>query len=90
MKMAMQQRHEGRGAGHQDQGVRPPGRRGDVPHRGDKEGRVPLHTFRADIDYGFAEANTTFGTIGVKVWVFQGEMYGRREERGRRALVRRP
>jgi small subunit ribosomal protein S3 len=40
-----------------------------------KEGRVPLHTLRADIDYGFAEAHTTFGKIGVKVWVFQGIMY---------------
>lgn len=39
-----------------------------------KEGRIPLHTFRADIDYGFAEANTTFGIIGVKVWVFNGEI----------------
>ena len=38
------------------------------------EGRVPLHTFRADIDYGFAEAKTTYGVIGVKVWVFKGEV----------------
>lgn len=42
-----------------------------------KEGRIPLHTFRADIDYGFAEANTTFGLIGVKVWVFNGEILKR-------------
>ncbi len=41
-----------------------------------KEGRIPLHTLRADIDYGFAESHTTFGVIGVKVWVFQGEVYG--------------
>ena len=41
-----------------------------------KEGRVPLHTLRADIDYGFAEAHTTFGKIGVKVWVFNGMNYG--------------
>ena len=41
-----------------------------------REGRVPLHTLRADIDYGFAESNTTFGKIGVKVWVFHGEIYG--------------
>lgn len=41
-----------------------------------KDGRIPLHTLRADIDYGFAESNTTFGVIGVKVWVFQGEVYG--------------
>jgi small subunit ribosomal protein S3 len=41
-----------------------------------KAGRVPLHTLRADIDYGFAESNTTFGTIGVKVWIFNGEVFG--------------
>ncbi|HIO54890.1 MAG TPA: 30S ribosomal protein S3, partial [Chromatiales bacterium] len=40
-----------------------------------REGRVPLHTFRADIDYGFAEANTTYGIIGVKVWIFKGEVF---------------
>ena len=45
-----------------------------------REGRVPLHTLRADIDYGFAEASTTYGIIGVKVWVFKGEVYGDREE----------
>jgi small subunit ribosomal protein S3 len=39
-----------------------------------REGRVPLHTFRADIDYGFAEAKTTYGIIGVKVWIFKGEV----------------
>ena len=39
-----------------------------------KEGRIPLHTLRADIDYGFAEANTVFGKIGVKVWIFKGEI----------------
>ena len=39
-----------------------------------REGRVPLHTFRADIDYGLAEAKTTYGVIGVKVWVFRGEV----------------
>ncbi|MBN1410481.1 MAG: 30S ribosomal protein S3 [Spirochaetales bacterium] len=42
-----------------------------------KEGRIPLHTFRADIDYGFTEALTTFGTIGVKVWICNGEIYGK-------------
>ncbi len=42
-----------------------------------KEGRVPLHTLRSDIDYGFAIARTSFGTIGVKVWVFNGEIYNR-------------
>jgi small subunit ribosomal protein S3 len=45
-----------------------------------REGRVPLHTLRADIDYGFAEASTTYGIIGVKVWVFKGEVYGDSEE----------
>lgn len=39
-----------------------------------REGRVPLHTMRADIDYGFAEARTTYGIIGVKVWIFKGEI----------------
>ena len=38
-----------------------------------REGRVPLHTFRADIDYGTAESKTTYGIIGVKVWIFKGE-----------------
>jgi small subunit ribosomal protein S3 len=41
-----------------------------------REGRVPLHTLRADIDYGFAEAFTTYGAIGVKVWIFKGEVFG--------------
>jgi small subunit ribosomal protein S3 len=45
-----------------------------------REGRVPLHTFRADIDYGFAEAKTTYGIIGVKVWIFRGEVIGRQQE----------
>ena len=42
-----------------------------------REGRVPLHTLRADIDYGFAEAHTTYGVIGVKVWIFKGEVLGK-------------
>ena len=42
-----------------------------------REGRVPLHTLRADIDYGFAEANTTYGVLGVKVWIFKGEVFSR-------------
>lgn len=42
-----------------------------------REGRVPLHTLRADIDYGVAEAKTTYGIIGVKVWIFKGEILGR-------------
>jgi small subunit ribosomal protein S3 len=41
-----------------------------------KEGRIPLHTLRAEIDYGLAEAQTTYGKLGVKVWVFKGEKYG--------------
>ena len=44
-----------------------------------REGRIPLHTFRADIDYGTAEARTTYGVIGVKVWVFKGEVFDREE-----------
>jgi small subunit ribosomal protein S3 len=44
-----------------------------------REGRVPLHTFRADIDYGFAEARTTYGVIGVKVWIFKGEVFDKPE-----------
>ncbi|MCK5829167.1 MAG: 30S ribosomal protein S3 [Methylococcales bacterium] len=42
-----------------------------------REGRVPLHTLRADIDYGTAEANTTYGIIGIKVWIFKGEVFDR-------------
>jgi small subunit ribosomal protein S3 len=45
-----------------------------------REGRVPLHTLRADISYGFAEAKTTYGVIGVKVWIFRGEILTRHEE----------
>jgi len=44
-----------------------------------REGRVPLHTFRADIDYGLAEAHTTYGVIGVKVWIFKGEIFDKLE-----------
>jgi small subunit ribosomal protein S3 len=40
-----------------------------------REGRIPLHTFRADIDYGLAEAMTTYGVIGIKVWIFKGEVF---------------
>jgi small subunit ribosomal protein S3 len=45
-----------------------------------REGRVPLHTLRADIDYGFSEAHTTYGIIGIKVWVYKGEMVGKGEQ----------
>ena len=44
-----------------------------------REGRVPLHTLRADIDYGIAEAHTTYGVIGVKVWIFKGEIFEKPE-----------
>jgi small subunit ribosomal protein S3 len=44
-----------------------------------KEGRVPLHTFRADIDYAVAEAHTTYGRIGVKCWICRGEVFGKRD-----------
>jgi small subunit ribosomal protein S3 len=44
-----------------------------------KEGRTPLHTFRADIDYAVAEAHTTYGRLGIKVWVCKGEVYGKRD-----------
>lgn len=44
-----------------------------------KEGRTPLHTFRADIDYALVEANTIYGKIGVKVWIFKGEVLGKRD-----------
>ncbi|MGH8471126.1 MAG: 30S ribosomal protein S3 [Gammaproteobacteria bacterium] len=50
-----------------------------------REGRVPLHTLRADIDYGIAEAKTTYGVIGVKVWIFKGEILGRGEATATRA-----
>jgi small subunit ribosomal protein S3 len=45
-----------------------------------REGRVPLHTLRADIDYGFAEAKTTYGVLGVKVWIFKGEVFEGQEQ----------
>ena len=44
-----------------------------------KDGRTPLHTFRADIDYGLREADTTYGKIGIKVWICKGEVYGKRD-----------
>ncbi len=54
-----------------------------------KEGRVPLHTLRADIEYGFAEAQTTFGAIGVKVWVYNGMKYGKEQKEDAGVLVRK-
>ena len=44
-----------------------------------REGRIPLHTFRAEIDYGFGEARTTYGVIGVKVWIFKGEVFDKED-----------
>ena len=44
-----------------------------------KEGRIPLHTLRADIDYAISEADTIYGKIGIKVWIFKGEIYGKRD-----------
>ena len=44
-----------------------------------KDGRTPLHTFRADIDYALAEAHTTYGRLGIKVWICKGEVYGKRD-----------
>ncbi|MFM8205078.1 MAG: 30S ribosomal protein S3 [Actinomycetales bacterium] len=52
-----------------------------------REGRVPLHTLRANIDYGFHEAHTTFGRIGVKVWIYKGEVIESRAEREAAALA---
>lgn len=62
------------------------------------EGRVPLHTLRAKIDYGFAEAHTTYGVIGIKVWIFKGEVLTKgiqpeakeSKEEGREEKPRRP
>jgi small subunit ribosomal protein S3 len=54
-----------------------------------REGRVPLHTLRADIDYGFYEAHTTFGRIGVKVWIYKGDALGSRTEREQAAATAR-
>jgi small subunit ribosomal protein S3 len=53
-----------------------------------REGQVPLHTLRADIDYGFFEAKTTFGRIGVKVWIYKGDVSGTRSERAAQKAAR--
>lgn len=55
-----------------------------------KEGRVPLHTLRSDIDYGFDVANTSYGAIGVKVWVFKGEIYDKVKKEDAGLLVKKP
>jgi small subunit ribosomal protein S3 len=54
-----------------------------------KEGRIPLHTFRADIDYGFTTAVTTFGAIGVKVWIYRGEIFGSEKKEDAGLLLRK-
>ncbi|MBN2619394.1 MAG: 30S ribosomal protein S3 [Spirochaetales bacterium] len=54
-----------------------------------KEGRTPLHTLRANIDYGFSRAETTYGAIGVKVWVFNGEVYGNEQKDDAGVLVKK-
>ncbi len=51
-----------------------------------REGRVPLHTLRADVNYGFAEARTTYGVIGVKVWIFRGEVLTEEEQQQKAML----
>lgn len=55
-----------------------------------REGRVPLHTLRADIDYGFSEASTTYGVIGVKVWIFKGEVIQKSDENEQEELDAAP
>ena len=55
-----------------------------------KEGRVPLHTLRADIDYGTFEALTTYGKIGIKVWVYNGMNYGREQNEDAGEVVKKP
>ncbi len=52
-----------------------------------REGRVPLHTLRADIDYATSEAKTTYGLIGVKVWIFKGEVFGKKEDKPAKAVT---
>ena len=54
-----------------------------------KEGMIPLHTFRADIDYGLAEAKTTFGSIGVKVWVYKGEIFRKDQRQDAGVLIKK-
>jgi small subunit ribosomal protein S3 len=72
--------------GRQDPDLRSPGRRGDEPHPRRASGLAPLSTLQANIDYGFAEAFTTYGAIGVKVWIYKGCT---REEPSGRGRVQR-
>ena len=90
MKEAVEPRHAHGRAGHQG-AVHPaasaaPRSRAREWYR---EGRVPLHTLRADISYGLAEAKTTYGVIGVKVWIFRGEILSRSEEEQQKAALGR-
>ena len=55
-----------------------------------KDGRIPLHTFRADIDYALSEAHTTYGRIGIKVWICKGEVYGKRDLSATAGLEKKP
>jgi small subunit ribosomal protein S3 len=80
MKRAVQNTMRARCPRHQGQYRRSSERRRDRALRVVPRGRVPLHTLRADIDYGFAEARTTYGIIGVKTWIFRGEVFGDRPE----------
>ena len=92
MRKAMQTHDEGRRQGHPGAVLGPPRRRRDVAARSSTaRAGCPLHTLRANIDYGFYEARTTFGRIGVKVWIYKGDVAGTRAEReaaGRRARRR--
>lgn len=88
LKMALQ---NARKAGVQGIKIRIAGRLGGAEMSREetvKAGRIPLHTLRADIDYGFAESNTTFGVIGVKVWIFNGEVYKKDRKEDAGALLR--
>ena len=77
LKQRMEVDDAGRRQGHQDQRQRPPGRRGNRPQGKGGQGSVPLTTLQANVDYGYAIAFTTYGTIGVKCWIYRG-MYGER------------
>jgi small subunit ribosomal protein S3 len=76
--------------GHPGAVLRPPRRRGDEPLGVLPRGAVPLHTLRANIDFGFYEARTTFGRIGVKVWIYKGDVTQRELAREQVAAPRAP
>src|SRR5436190_24321362 len=56
----------------------------------DRQGKIPLHTLRADIDYGFAEAATTYGNIGIKVWIYKGDVLPGQARQSEPETVRAP